>query len=166
LTDQMVGLRQKYVTYDSYSNKTIYDIFDKELVDSSSKLIVDNLKTTWFENVNGKFEIRSLPKEANFSSIHAIAVDDFNHDGHNDILLAGNVEQTRIKLGRMDANFGCLLLGDGKGNFTYVSQLESGLSLKGCVRSLERIKAGGANYFYLAGINGQQPIKITMNDSH
>lgn len=166
LTDQMVGLRQKYVTYDSYSDKTIYDIFDKELVDSSPKLIVDYLKTTWFENVNGKFEIRSLPKEANFSSIHAIAVDDFNHDGHNDILLAGNVEQTRIKLGRMDANFGCLLLGDEKGNFTYVSQLESGLSLKGCVRSLERIKAGGANYFYLAGINGQQPIKITMNDSH
>jgi len=42
----------------------------------------------------------------------------------------------------MDANYGCLLEGNGKGDFTYVSQSVSGLSVNGDVKSLVRMQVG------------------------
>ena len=59
-----------------------------------------------------------------------------NHDGKKDILLAGNNEWTRIKFGRYCANHGVVLLGNGKGDFKYATQTESGLNIRGNVRSL------------------------------
>ncbi len=60
---------------------------------------------------------------------------DLNHDGNDDLILAGNNLSNRIYLGRDDANHGVVLLGDGKGNFRYLPQVKSGLHLKGEVRS-------------------------------
>ena len=37
----------------------------------------------------------------------------------------------KLRIGKFDANFGTILLGDGKGNFNYVTQNKSGLSIKG-----------------------------------
>ncbi|HLL43857.1 MAG TPA: hypothetical protein VK369_12005, partial [Segetibacter sp.] len=45
--------------------------------------------------------------------------------------------------GKIDAGYGVLLKGDGKGNFEYVPQLKSGLSVRGCTRDL--IKLNGKN---------------------
>ena len=100
MTDQMVNLRPRYVTYTSFADATMNDIFTKEQINKSPKLEVNCLETLWFENMNGKLEKRTLPKEANFSPIHAILADDFDGDGKKDILLAGNVEFTRIRTGK------------------------------------------------------------------
>ena len=47
----------------------------------------------------------------------AIGIDDYDHDGKKDILLAGNIEHARIKIGKIDASYGVFLKGDGKGGF-------------------------------------------------
>jgi hypothetical protein len=47
----------------------------------------------------------------------------------------GNKADNRLKLGSMDANYGCLLTGDGKGGFKYMDQPISGLSVSGDVKS-------------------------------
>jgi hypothetical protein len=44
-------------------------------------------------------------------------------------------------MGVIDANFGQLYEGDGKGNFTYVEQAHSGLSLTGDTKSLAVVKS-------------------------
>jgi len=159
ITDQMVGLRKKFITYDSYSNATLGNIFTPEQLLKSPKLEVNTLETMWLENINGHFTPRSLPSEANFSPVHAILADDFDGDGSIDILLAGNVAYTRIRIGRTDANYGCLLKGSGgKAAFTYVSQLTSGLNLKGEVRSLKSIQGLNRIKSILVGINNQSPL--------
>ena len=61
---------------------------------------------------------------------------DYNHDGHNDLLLCGNTDQVRLRFGRADANYGLLLTGDGKGGFSAVPQAKSGFQLMGDVRSV------------------------------
>ena len=53
-----------------------------------------------------------------------------------DIVLGGNTDKARIKIGRIDAGYGTLLTGDGKGNFEFVPQLQSGLNVKGCIRDI------------------------------
>jgi hypothetical protein len=75
---------------------------------------------------------------------------DYNDDGHSDVLLCGNNSNFKIRLSRFDANYGVLLSGDGKGNFRYVPQTESGFKISGDVRSSLNIN----NAIYL-GINGQ-----------
>ncbi len=99
--------------------------------------------------------------QADYSPVYAIYVDDFNKDGKKDILLGGNIEQTRIKIGKIDANYGVLLLGDGKGNFKYTDQLTSGLKINGCVRDFAVIGNKAGKKILMAGINNGQPVFIS-----
>ncbi len=143
MTDQMVSLRQKFPTYDSYANSTIEEVLAPEQLKSAKQLSANSFETTYFENKNGVFEARKLPLQANFFPVYAISTGDFDHDGKQDIILAGNTDHARIKIGKIDAGFGVLLKGDGKGNFEYVPQLKSGLSVKGSTRDV--IKINGKN---------------------
>jgi hypothetical protein len=86
------------------------------------------------------FEKVALPAQAQFSSIPKIIAGDFTHDGNMDLLLLGNHNDNRLKLGSFDANYGCLLAGEGTGNFKYVEQTKSGLRIKGDVKSAVLIK--------------------------
>ncbi|MBL7764051.1 MAG: VCBS repeat-containing protein, partial [Chitinophagaceae bacterium] len=140
MTDQIVSLRQKFPTYDSYANTTIENILNTEQLKSAKQLSVNCFETTYFENNNGIFKAKKIPLQANFFPVYAITTGDFNRDGKQDILLAGNTDHARIKIGKIDAGYGTLLKGDGKGNFEYMPQLKSGLSVGGCTRDLITIK--------------------------
>lgn len=143
MTDQIVSLRQKFPTYDSYANATIENILSSEQLKSAKKLSANHFETTYFENNKGIFEAKKLPLQVNFFPVFAISTGDFDHDGNQDILLAGNTDHARIKIGKVDAGYGTLLKGDGKGHFEYVPQLKSGLSVRGCTRDI--IKLNGKN---------------------
>ena len=156
ITDQMTFLRQKFPTYDAYADATIKDILSPAQLKSSNILTANYLNTTWFENVNGTYVKRSLPIQANFAPVYAIAVDDFNKDGIMDILLMGNTEKARIKIGKIDANYGVLLIGEGKGAFKYMDQNSAGLMIKGAVRAVEQVTKGSI----LVTINNQSPILL------
>ena len=112
------------------------------------------LKTAYFESgKDGKFHEKNLPKQAQFSPVFTITPIDYDNDGHKDLLLCGNINQARLRFGKYDANYGTLLKGDGKGNFTYIPQNVSGFRLKGDVRSVIDL-----NNTLLFGIN-QQKVK-------
>lgn len=89
--------------------------------------------------------------QAQFSVVTKIIADDFNHDSKMDLLLLGNHSDNRLKLGSIDSNYGCLLTGDGKGNFNYVAQPASGLSITGDVKSTGEIIIDNKKYI-VAGV--------------
>jgi len=158
ITDQIVSLRQKFPTYDSYSEATITDIFTPEQLQTAKSLKADFFETAWFENRGGVFNMHHLPVQASYAPVYAIGIEDYDHDGKKDLLLAGNIEHTRIKIGKIDASYGVFLKGDGKGNFTYLPQTASGLNVKGCVRSLVSITNAKKENIVVFGINGQLPV--------
>ena len=80
-----------------------------------------------------------MPLQAQFSPVFTITTLDYDHDGNDDLLLCGNINHARIHFGKYDANYGVLLKGDGKGDFTYVDQPQSGFKLQGDVRSVLEI---------------------------
>jgi len=140
MVEQLPGLRKKFNDYASYSTATINDFFPANELSSAKKLIANNMATCYVENKgNGKFETRELPIQAQFSPVYAINSVDVNKDGNQDLILGGNFEKARVSIGKIDANHGMLFLGDGKGNFKYVSQTESGFSVKGDVRDIQVI---------------------------
>lgn len=157
MTDQIVSLRQKFPTYDSYANATIEDILTPAQRQSAKQLSANCFETSYFENNNGVFKVKKLPLQANFFPVYAISTDDYDHDGKLDILLAGNTDHARIKIGKIDAGYGMILKGDGKGNFEYVPQLKSGLSVSGCTRDLIKINTKNGDRIIFA-INNQPPV--------
>jgi len=107
----------------------------------ADKYKAETLQTGVLLNQDGKgFTFRPLPLEAQFAPVYAIEVRDFNQDGHQDILLAGNLSSTRVKFGEIDANRGLVLAGDGSGKFTALRQTKTGLNLRGDVRDVSVIE--------------------------
>src|SRR5207248_27969 len=101
-------------------------------------------------NVNGKFIPHQLPLQAQFSSVYKIIVADINHDNSPDLILFGNNDNPRLKIGKIDANFGVLLLNDGKGNFKYIDQVKSGLNIIGDVKDASLIMLNNNTYLIVA----------------
>jgi hypothetical protein len=157
MTDQMVSLRQRFPTYDSYAKATINDILTPEQLKSAKQLVADHFETTYFENNNGVFSAKKLPLQANFFPAFAISTGDFDRDGKQDIIVAGNMDHARIKIGKIDAGYGTFLKGDGKGHFEYVPQLESGLNVGGCTRDLIKINGRKGDRLVFA-VNNQAPV--------
>jgi enediyne biosynthesis protein E4 len=154
LLDQMSIMRSRFQDYKSYADATVGDIFTEEELKDVSRLTADYLSTAYFESrKDGKMHLLSLPLQAQFAPVFTITPLDFNSDGNKDLLLCGNINRARLRFGKYDANYGVLLKGDGKGNFSYVDQRLSGFHLKGDVRSVVEI-----NGHLLFGVN-QQPLK-------
>ncbi len=138
LTEQLPVLKNKFLYYKTYSTATINDLFSPEELKDASLLTADFLKTVYLEN-RGKEGLKpiELPVEAQFSPVYAIRSMDVNNDNKKDLIFAGNNIWTRVKFGQYTANHGMVFLGDGKGRFNYMPQRESGLKIKGNVRSME-----------------------------
>jgi hypothetical protein len=137
LLRQLSGLRSRFTTYESYADVTVTDIFGERELRNAGHLEVNHMETTLFiSNAGGKFEIAPLPVQVQYAPIYAITVLDYNNDGHKDALLCGNNSHTKLRLGKMDANYGTLLTGNGRGDFQYVNQSRSGFKLQGDVKSV------------------------------
>ena len=152
LLDQMYSMRPKFTDYASYSNATLSDIFSANDLKDAKNLKATILESVYLENKQGKFDLHRLPAEAQFSPIYAMTLVDYNNDGKMDFITGGNQTSIRIRVGVIDANFGQLFQGDGKGNFEYIPQTKSGISTTGDAKSLQMIDIKGEKYL-LIGIN-------------
>ena len=161
LLDQVYPMRRKFTSYKSYADATLQDMYTEEELKDAGKLKATHLATTFFENRNGQFIERPLPPQAQFSPVYKIIVQDWNKDGHDDLLLLGNNEYPRLKMGKMDANFGTVLINDGKGNFRFVQNKENGLLVTGDVKDATIIRVKNDRYL-LIGINNSDLINYKL----
>jgi enediyne biosynthesis protein E4 len=163
MVDPMPFLKKKFIEYKTYATATIEDLFTAEQLKDAKILKAETMSTVYLENQGAKgFVQHDLPIEAQYAPVCAIAIDDFNKDGKKDMLLAGGNTWTRIKFGRYAANHGVLLVGDGKNNFKYVPQTQSGLNLKGNIKSLKIIKGSKSNSI-IAGVNDGEAVLVQSN---
>jgi hypothetical protein len=140
LIRQMPGLKKKYLKYESYKDQTVSDIFTAEQMKGAIRLDAYNLATSILINEGDlKFKLKALPTEAQFSPVYAIEVQDFDDDGHPDILLGGNLFKVKPEVGRYDASNGLLLRGNGKNEFEALSSVESGVNMDGEIRDFVTI---------------------------
>jgi hypothetical protein len=150
----MSNMRTRFTDYKSYADAKIKDIFTTDEFKDAKHLQANFLKTTCFvSSKDGKFHEKALPLQAQFSPVFSITSIKNDQAGNEDILLCGNINKARLRFGKYDANYGVLLKNDGKGNFSYINQQQSGFHLRGDVRSVISI-----NNTLLFGIN-QNSIK-------
>jgi hypothetical protein len=164
MVKQLPYLKKKYLSYTKFAEATLNDMFDKATLEKSKHFEAYDFRSAYIENKGDwKFQMKPLPTATQFSTINASVVDDFNRDGNLDIIVAGNFYPLNIQMGRYDASFGYLLLGDGKGGFKVVANKDSGISIKGEVRKIEQIKVGDKEH-YLAFRNNEKIMVLTLRE--
>jgi hypothetical protein len=160
LLKQMISEKKKFTNYKSYAVATMKDVLSPEQMKGALRVMANTSESVFLRNDgNGKFTMIPLPKQAQVSALNGMLVDDFDGDGNLDVLINGNDFGTDISIGRYDALNGLLLKGDGKGNFTPQSIMQSGIYIPGDGKALVKLKDNKGNYMVAASQN-RGPMKI------
>ncbi len=152
LEKQIPSIRKKYIRYSNYNNQTLDQIFDPSEIELALVNEVNQFASGVLMNQgNDVFEWKAFPRMAQRSWIFAIQTLDLNEDGILDLILGGNLLGVQPEIGKSDASYGDILLGNGDGSFEYVPNSAHGLQLHGDIRSFKML-------------NPQQLLVIKNND--
>ncbi len=161
LLDQMVSMRSKFTDYASYSVAQMDDLFSSEELDKAQVLSASTLESYYLENTPEGFKATPLPKMLQAFPIYSILPIDVNKDGNLDFIAGGNQNFTRIRIGMIDAGFGMVTLGDGNGNFRVLNPNESGIKIKGDIKSTLALEDDSIVLF---GVSQGPVVSYKIND--
>ncbi|KSA13283.1 VCBS repeat-containing protein [Maribacter dokdonensis] len=165
LTTQILALKKKNIKASEYARKTIQELFSKDILDNTIQKQVNISESVIAINEgNGNFTIKILPPQVQFSCICGIQCLDVNKDGNLDLVMAGNNFEFKPQYSRLDANYGNVLLGDGKLNFKWQNYSDSGFFIRNEVKQLKTIKDKNGNEFIIAAINDDTPKLYRLNE--
>tara|TARA_B100000787_G_scaffold165137_1_gene148666 strand:- start:208 stop:3573 length:3366 start_codon:yes stop_codon:yes gene_type:complete len=126
-SEQIPGLKDKIGKYDVFAALEIEQVYGDENLQNALHYKATTFASSYIENLGkGRFKRTQLPIQAQFSNINDIMISDFNKDGDLDVLTVGNLFASEIETPRNDAGTGLLMLGDGTGNFSVLTNKESG----------------------------------------
>ncbi|RZS95099.1 VCBS repeat-containing protein [Cecembia calidifontis] len=138
LLDHFTFLRSKFNSYESYADAKIDDIFSKDELKGAGHLKAYYLDTKMF--VLGKdnfFQEVKLPIQVQYAPTHKVVFID--HFGEEYLLFLGNQEKSRLRIGKIDANFGVLISIKDLNNPKYIPQNKSGFNIAGESRNAVKI---------------------------
>ncbi len=153
-------IKDKFPSYRAFAAAEVKDILGEEM-ENSLHMTAEEFSSVVLINEKDHFEIVPLPYEAQLSWVTGIIIDDYNKDGHKDILLAGNMFEPEPETTRADAFSGLLLInkGDGK-HYAQYSGAKCGFFLPDNVRDIRAISLGKEKAKgVVVGIN-EGPIKL------
>jgi hypothetical protein len=149
------SLRNKYPSYKAFGASKIEDIFPA--ADLAKATVLDAKmfgSSVALTNGDGTFALQLLPIEAQFAPVYAALADDFDGDGHTDLIIGGNLNGVPPILGRYDASYGLLLRGTGTGAFETMEMSASGVAIEGQVRHMRMLR----------GPKGERLVVVARND--
>lgn len=159
LHKHMPILKKRLLYAKDFSEATIDKVWPQADLDAALNLYIHTLETCWWENKNGNFIQHSLPIQAQVAPVQGIVVADLNGDSHMDILLAGNRYGMEVETNPCNASNGTFLAGDGKGEFRWVNNTETGIWASGEVRDLALLRGPKGKPVILAS-NKNGPIQV------
>ena len=140
LERQVPIIKKKYIRYSNYNNQTLDQIFDPAILSQSIINEVNNLESGVLMNQGGgNFQWIPLPFMAQRSWIFTIESIDLNQDGNLDLILGGNLSGIKPEIGKSDASYGEVLMGNGDGTFRFLSNASHHLKLEGDIRAITKL---------------------------
>ncbi|WP_229369972.1 VCBS repeat-containing protein [Fibrivirga algicola] len=156
LNQQVIQFRRKYQRFADYAAVTFDELLTKDELTDAYQAQATYLQSAYIENQGkGKFVVHALPRPAQVAPTFGIVVHDFNHDGHLDAVLTGNFYPNEVNMGREDASYGVVLLGDGRGHFKPLDPTTSGLLIRGDARSSALLHGPNKETLLFTAINSQ-----------
>jgi enediyne biosynthesis protein E4 len=153
----MPMLKKKFLYNEAFAKAAIEEVWPKKDLNEALNLVMYELSSCWWENQNGRFVKHILPFQAQVSVVQGILVDDFNKDGNPDLLLAGNKYGFEVETNHCDASNGAFFAGDGKGNFNFVENLQTGFWAQREARDLALLRSTGGKSIIVVSNNNGKP---------
>lgn len=145
-SQQIPAIKAKFKDYKSYASASLEQIYTSEDLENSLHFEVKSFAHQYLENLgDGTFKITPLDIFSQISSINSFVSLDINDDGYLDVLYAGNLYGSEVETPRNDSSYGGLLIGDGNGGFTSQMPYQSGLMIRGEVKSAKKMKLADGN---------------------
>ncbi|MFT3680520.1 MAG: VCBS repeat-containing protein [Ferruginibacter sp.] len=136
--EQLPFIKKKFLLYTDFAKAGMNQLFGEQLVKAAVQLEANYFESSIIRNNgNGNFQMIPLAALAQIAPVNSIIVRDFNGDNQPDIFLAGNDYGSEVSNGRLDASYGLLLKGTGKGDFVPVALNDCGIVLPGQVNSMK-----------------------------
>jgi hypothetical protein len=152
LEKQIPALKKSFLYAADFAKAALTDLFTKDKLQQADTLTADYFANAILINEGSlRFRLQPMPWEAQLSSYKDAAVVDANNDGLPDILLVGNYYDNTVQLGRLDADYGTILLNKGRDSFSAAPL--NGLAIRGQVRHIKPIIINGKQAFILARNN-------------
>ena len=162
LISQLTYLKKTNLKFSEYAKKDVNNLFPKDKVNESIvKEVNESRSVVALHHGNLEFIVSPLPVEVQWSSVNTGAIDDFDHDGNLDMILAGGEDNLKPQFSKLDSGFASLLMGKGDGTFTFIPVQSSGLRIKGTVRSCQRVNMKD-HVGYILGINNKNPLLYVL----
>lgn len=164
LSGQIVSIKKQNMKFNEYARKSINDLFSAEVLNNAEVNEITNFSSIVAYNLgDGNFDVKPLPGEAQYSNVSSIATTDFDKDGRTDLVLGGNNYSLRPQFGRLDSNYGIVLLNTEKG-FKVAGSGRTGLKFNAEVKSMEWLKDKVGNEYLLFGITDAKPRFFKRNE--
>lgn len=121
-SDQNNFINNKIKTFKSFASANIIEIYGEDRLKNATHLSVSNFESIILQNNrNGGFNIKTLPKHAQFSPTLGLETYDINNDGYLDIFGVGNVFEAEVETIRYDASKNYILLGNKNNKYTFLN---------------------------------------------
>jgi hypothetical protein len=158
LVKQVPSFRRDFLKYSNFRKVTPEEIIPARDTAAFAINKAYNFASVYLENTQDDFRLNFLPVEAQLFPIFSFCLGDFDNDGNDDLLAAGNLFAVQPEFGRYDAGYGLMMLGDGKGNFAAVSPQKSGFQVRGEGRDITSLLTADGNKLYLVGRNNDSAL--------
>ncbi|WP_418603306.1 FG-GAP-like repeat-containing protein [Hwangdonia sp.] len=150
-SQQVPKIAKEIKTYNLFASLNLKDVYGESNLATALHYQAKTFASAYIENQgDGSFKSTPLPNEAQFSNIDDFILEDFDEDGHKDILFVGNMYPVEIETTRNDAGVGLYLKGDGNGNFKAVNTSESGFFVPEDAQSMAKIKVKNGELIIVA----------------
>ncbi len=111
LSEQLVSLRKKFTAYKDFAGKPIEGILSKEQLEKATVFEITELSSGYLENKNGKFSFTPFSVDLQVAPIMAFLKYDFDGDGSEEVLAAGNYFGVKPYHGRLGSFSGAMIKG-------------------------------------------------------
>ncbi len=153
LAEQFSGMiKKKFKSYQSFSGKTVEEVFSPEMLAKAKLFEVDNLKSGYLKNNNGKFTFVAFSNDLQVAPINCFVKSNFDSNKKESVFAAGNYFGVSPYHSRFDGFSGALI--KNQNQIILGSKLGIDLSQK-AVRHLDIIHFNGKSYL-LVTINNKK----------
>ncbi|MDQ6610142.1 MAG: FG-GAP-like repeat-containing protein, partial [Bacteroidota bacterium] len=151
VTEQFPALKKDNLKNADYAAKSIQQLFMEDVIAKAQQLQFNYCSSiVALNNGNGTFTVKPLPARVQLSSLNAVCATDINGDGKPDLILGGNLFTFPPQFARLDASYGDVLINNGKGDFTPINSMSTGLNFKAEVKDIKEISIQGKRNFLIA----------------
>ncbi len=151
LERQVPSIKRKFLFAKDFANASLSDLLGSDKLENAEVYSADYFKNAVLINEGDmRFTLQALPMNLQWATYNNAVTIDYNGDEFMDIFMGGNFYDNNIQMGRMDSDYGTVLI--NKGNCNFEKAFTPELIMKGQVRKVDKLKIKDRDLI-LVGLN-------------